>query len=55
VFPSEIHYFIVVVGISNKYFPRPEILSLCFLMLRIFVACILSSSQIALNGLQNNE
>jgi len=44
-----------VVGISKRYFPLPEMLSFQFFTSAIFVACILSSSQIALNGLQKNE
>jgi len=33
----------------------PEKFGLCFFTLIIFVECILSSSHIALNGLQKNE
>jgi len=42
-------------GISNIYFPLPEMLSLEVFTLVIFVACILSSSHIALKGLQKRE
>ena len=42
-------------GISKRYLPLPEMLSLGFFISIIFVACILSSSQMALNGLQKRE
>ena len=45
----------VVAGISNKYFPFPEMFSFQFFTSIIFVACILSSSQMALKGLQKRE
>ena len=46
---------VILVGISSKYFPLPEMLSFQFFTSVTFVACILSSSQMALNGLQKSE
>jgi len=47
--------FLLSTGISNRYFPLPDIFNFQFLMSVIFVACIFSSSQIALKGLQKRE
>ncbi len=54
-FSSMVCHFYVVLGTSRRYFPLPEMFSFQFLTSTTFVECIFSSSQIALNGLQNNE
>jgi len=48
---GDLHY-LVVKGISKRYLPRPEILSFQVLTSRTFVEWNLSSSQMALKGLQ---
>ncbi len=47
--------FLFPTRISKRYFPLPEIFNFHFFTLTIFVACILSSSQIARKGLQKSE
>ena len=54
-FSSRICHFYVVLRISRRYFPLPEILNFQFLTSMTFVERIFSSSQIAINGLQNSE
>ncbi len=48
-------YYLVVKGISSRYFPWPEIWNFQFLTSMTLVAWNLSSSQMALKGLQKME
>lgn len=47
--------YLVVNGISRRYFPLPEIFNFQILTSRTFVAWNFSSSQMALKGLQKRE